>query len=95
MIKGITNFPVARAAPTAHRGGGRTARKIDIELLLESGAKLVAFQLVQHLAEGRSIGDLVYREAATLRDFGIVRINARQGLALDKFRHHHILERVV
>ena len=84
---------VLGAALSTYRDGSRSAGKIDVELLLERQAKLVAFQLIKQFLKGRPISHLPDRKAPALGDVRIVRIDSRPRLFTNEARNDEVFKR--
>ena len=72
----------------------RPSGELEVELVLERFAELVALQFVEEFAERGAIGKLRDGKAPALGDFRIVGIDPRARLRANKAGNDEILERL-
>jgi hypothetical protein len=80
----VVNLAVVRAAAAAHRDGGGTAGEVHAKFFLEGFAKFFRLKRIDHGLEAGTEFDGIEREAARLRDAGIIGIDAAERLGLYK-----------
>src|SRR6202050_127807 len=87
----VVDLAVVRAATAAHRDSGGTAGEVYAEFFLEGFAKFRGLQRVNHGLEAGAEFNGIKREAARLRDAGIIGIDAAERLGLHEIAEDKVL----
>ena len=87
----VVDLAVVRAATAAHRDGGGAAGEVHAKFFLEGFAKFRGLQRVNHGLEAGAEFYGIQREAARLRDAGIIGIDAAERLGLHEIAEDKVL----
>jgi hypothetical protein len=87
----IVNLAVVRAASAADGDGGRAVGEVHFKFFLERFAKFLGLKRVNHGLEARTEFNGIEREAARLRDAGIIGIDAAERFGFYKIAKDKML----